>query len=203
MPLPRKLLNDYETVAVDLHPHWWYFAPPAATLAGSIILAIIVKLRLDGDAERALSVVLLAVIVLSAIWLLIRYIKWANTNFAVTSHRLIYREGVLTKMSVEIPLERVNNVNFHQSIFERIIGAGDLLIESAGESGRQRFADIRNPTRVQSLIHAQIEGKNDRTRAAPAPGVDIADQLERLEALRDRGSISDDEFEEQKRRLLG
>lgn len=204
MPLPRKLLNDYETVALDLHPHWWYFAPPAGTLAGSIVLAIIVRVQLSGDAERWLSVLLLAAIILSAIWLLVRYVKWANTNFAITSHRLIYRSGVLSKSGVEIPLERVNNVNFHQSVFERMIGAGDLLIESAGEAGRQRFTDIRNPSRVQNLIHAQIEGKNERMRMpSSAPAADVADQLERLEALRDRGTLSDEEFEEQKRRLLG
>jgi uncharacterized membrane protein YdbT with pleckstrin-like domain len=204
MPLPRKILNDYETIALDLHPHWWYFAPPAATLAGSIVAAIIVKLRLDGDAERWLSLLLLAVIILSAIWLVVRYVKWANTNFAVTSHRMIYRSGVLSKTSVEIPLERVNNVNSHQSVFERLIGAGDLLIESAGEAGRQRYSDIRNPIRVQSLIQAQIEAKTERNRSgAVAASVDVADQLERLEALRDRGTITDAEFQAQKQRLLG
>lgn len=204
MPLPRKLLNDYETVALDLHPHWWYFAPPAATLAGSIVLAIIVKVQLDGGAERWLSLLLLAAIILSAIWLVVRYVRWTNTNFAVTSHRMIYRSGVLSKRSVEIPLERVNNVNSHQSLFERIIGAGDLLIESAGEAGRQRYSDIRNPTRVQTLIQAQIEAKNERNRGGGGvAAVDVADQLERLEALRERGTITDEEFEVQKRRLLG
>jgi uncharacterized membrane protein YdbT with pleckstrin-like domain len=206
VPLPRKLLNDYETMALDLHPHWWFFAAPVAALTGAIVVALTALATLDGDARRIVGWLLLAVIVVCTGWLLVRYVTWTTTNFAVTSHRLIYRSGVLTKKGVEIPLERVNNVNFHQSLFERMIAAGDLLIESAGLDGRQRFTDIKHPERVQNLIHAQIEAKNDRriTSDTVASGpVDVATQLERLAALRDRGVLTDDEFEVQKRRLLG
>lgn len=206
MPLPSKLLNDYETLALDLHPHWWFFAAPVAALTGGIVLAVTAVATLQGDVGRVVNWLLLAVIVGCVVWLLVRYVKWVTTHFAVTSHRLIYRSGVLAKKGVEIPLERVNNVNFHQSLFERVIGAGDLLIESAGADGRQRFTDIKHPERVQNLIHAQIEGKNDRrvtSEAVAAGGTDVASQLERLAALRDRGVLTADEFESQKRRLLG
>lgn len=206
VPLPRKLLNDYETLALDLHPHWWFFAAPVASLTAAIVAALTVLATLEGDARRILSWLLLAVIVLCAVWLLARYVKWATTNFAVTSHRLIFRTGVLSRQGVEIPLERVNNVNFHQTLFERFIAAGDLLIESAGSDGQQQFTDIKHPERVQNLIHAQIEQKAGRRLPPTEPGggeVDIATQLERLAALRDRGALTDDEFEAQKRRLLG
>lgn len=203
VPIPPSLLNDYETLALDLHPHWWYFAGPVSALGGSVIASLVVLGVLDGDAERILGWILLAVIVICAVWTLVRYVTWVTTHFAVTSHRLIFRSGVLSKVGVEIPLERVNNVNFHQTIFERLIGAGDLLIESAGSDGRQRFTDIRHPGRVQNLIHAQIEAKSDRRLASTSEGaVDLASQLERLAALRDRGVLTAEEFDAQKRRLL-
>ena len=66
---------------------------------------------------------------------------------------MIFRHGVFAKSGIEIPLERVNSVHFNQSMFERIIGAGDLLIESGAEGGQQRFTDIKNPDQVQNLIH--------------------------------------------------
>jgi uncharacterized membrane protein YdbT with pleckstrin-like domain len=208
MPFPRKLLNSYEEITVDLHPHWVYFAEPALALIGSIVLAILVLSFTDSGAVRnVLAFITVALIVVSAIWLVIRYLKWSSTNFVITTHRLIYRSGVFAKHGVEIPLERVMNVNFNQSIFERIVGAGDLLIESGGKDGQQRFSDIRKPEHVMNLIHAQVESnsnRHDQTVPPPPPAshVDVAGQLEKLEGLRSRGTITPEEFEEQKRRLL-
>ena len=93
----------------------------------------------------------------AALWLVGRYLKWISTNFVITSQRLIFRQGIIAKSGIEIPLDRVNNVNFSQGIIERMLGAGDLLIESGGEDGQQRFTDIRHPDEVQNLIHAQVE----------------------------------------------
>jgi uncharacterized membrane protein YdbT with pleckstrin-like domain len=204
MPYPKKLLNDYETVALDLHPHWWYFAEAGGALIGSVVLGLASLIFLDGDAQKAVNWIALILIVLSALWLIVRYLKWSTTNFVITSDRVIYRSGVIAKSGIEIPLERVNNVLFHQSIMERILGAGDLLIESGGEDGQQRFTDVRRPERVQNLIHAQMEVNEKRhfTNMAGGGAVDVGGQLEKLEGLLDRGTISHEEFESQKRKLL-
>ena len=82
------------------------------------------------------------------------------TYFVVTSRRVIYRTGVIAKRGVEIPLERVNNINFHQRIIDRIIGAGDLDIESAGKDGQSHFDFIRHPDGVQHEIYRQMEARN-------------------------------------------
>ena len=63
---------------------------------------------------------------------------------------MISRSGVVAKTGIEIPLDRINTVFFNQSFFERIIGAGDLGIESAGEGGRENFSDVRKPALVQA-----------------------------------------------------
>jgi uncharacterized membrane protein YdbT with pleckstrin-like domain len=203
MPYPKKLLNDYETVALDLHPHWWYFAEAVASLVGSIVLGIVVRVFTSGDTEQVLTWVAIVLIVACAFWLVVRYAKWANTNFVITSDRVIFRSGVVAKSGIEIPLERVNNVLFHQGVFERILGAGDLLIESGGEDGQQRFSDVRRPERVQNLIHAQMEvNETRRFSGGAASGTDVASQLEKLEGLLERGTLSQQEFDDQKRRLL-
>ncbi|MBI5090424.1 MAG: PH domain-containing protein [Actinobacteria bacterium] len=208
MTFAKKNLNPNETVALDMHPHWWYFAGPAATLAAVVVLGIVLAVSTDvsGTGGDILRVLVIALIVLAAIWLIVRYLKWFTTYFVITSHRLIFRTGVLAKSGIEIPLERVNNVNFNQSIFERLLGAGDLLIESGGEDGQSRYTDIRHPDRVQRLIHAQMELAAQRRGSYEAgPTVttaSVTEQLERLEAMMQRGSLSVEEFEEQKRRLL-
>ena len=127
----------------------------------------------------------------------------------ITSDRVIFRHGVFAKSGIEIPLERVNSVHFSQSIIERIVGAGDLLIESGAEGGQQRFTDVHNPDKIQNLIHSQMEHERDsgcssRITPTPAPprSHDVMEQLERLEAMRERGSLTPDEFETQKQRLL-
>jgi membrane protein YdbS with pleckstrin-like domain len=219
------LLNPGEEIAIDLHPHWWYFAESAATTIGLVILAIIIAIKLD---VTFLDYVLVGAILAAAVWLGLTYVRWVNTNLVITNRRLIFRTGVITKRGVEIPLERVNNVNFRQGPIEHFIGAGDLLIESGGRDGQQRFHDVRRPDLVQNLIHVQIEKAYDRlgptsmtdspgprrppiptdsapTSTLPPPPVepDVITQLERLEGLKARGSISEAEFESQKAKLLG
>ncbi len=204
MPFPKKNLNANETIALDMHPHWWYFAEPAWSLLGSIILGIIVLAKTNGSTGRALRVLTLILLVGTAIWLVTRYMKWLTTNFVITSNRLIFRQGVVGKSGIEIPLERVNNVNFHQTVFERMLGAGDLLIESGGEDGQQRFTDIRHPAQVQNLIHAQMEGHFQRRAGyVNAPTGDVTEQLQRLEGMLQRGTLTQEEFDIQKTRLLG
>jgi uncharacterized membrane protein YdbT with pleckstrin-like domain len=203
MPFPKKNLNANETIALDMHPHWWYFAEPAWSLLGSIILGIIVLAKTHGDVGKVLRIVTLILLVGTAIWLVTRYMKWLTTNFVITSNRLIFRQGIVGKSGIEIPLERVNNVNFHQTVFERILGAGDLLIESGGEDGQQRFTDIRHPAQVQNLIHAQMEGHfQKRASYVNAPTGDITEQLQRLEGMLQRGTLTQEEFDVQKTRLL-
>jgi len=211
MPYPKNLLNDDETIAVDLHPHWWYFAEPVALLVGGVILGILSFAIgfLDNSATRTVALIL---VVGGAIWLGVRYIKWISTNFVVTSDRVIFRQGIVSKTGIEIPLERVNTVFFKQGLFERMIGTGDLMIESGGERGQQRFTDIKDPDRVQNTIHKQMDINEERSgfrarggggqAAAPSP-IDFTVQLEKLEGMLQRGTLTQEEFDAQKRRLLG
>lgn len=208
MPYPKKLLNDYETVAVDLHPHWWYFSKPVAALVGSIVLGILALIFTNGDSapRTALVWLIIVLIVASAVWVVIRYLKWMTTNFVITSDRMIFRSGVLSKTGIEIPLERVNTVHFSQTIFERMTGSGDLTIESGAEEGQQKFTDIRRPDRVQNLIHSQME-ENEKRRFtvsnSSSSQTDVATQLEKLEGMLERGTLTPEEFQNQKDRLLG
>ena len=56
MPYPQKNLNADETIALDMHPHWWYFAEPAFALAAAIIAAIVLLLETkSGSNGRSIS----------------------------------------------------------------------------------------------------------------------------------------------------
>ena len=203
MPYPRQLLNDDEEIILDLHPHWWFYAPASFSTAAVSILGLSVNTRLHGWIRTGSGFIVLAALIVAAAWLIVTLVKWRTTYFVVTSHRVISRRGALARNSVEIPLDRIANVNFKQTIFERLLGVGDLLIESAGKDSADGFTDISRPEMVQNIIHQAIVDRSDGSfRAAPSR-VDVADQLERLEALRDRGTLTDEAFEQQTRRLLG
>jgi uncharacterized membrane protein YdbT with pleckstrin-like domain len=203
MPFPQRLLNSYESVVEDLHPHWIFLSGPVFGVLGGIVLAILAAVVDTSGTLRTVTLwAALAILVVAALALLVRYLKWVTTNFVITTDRLIFREGVFAKTGIEIPLERVNNVSLRQTFLGRLVQTGSLLIESGGEDGQQRFSHIREPERVQNVIHAQIEANGRASVGAPAI-TDVATQLEQLEALLQRGTLTQAEFAAQKAKLLG
>jgi uncharacterized membrane protein YdbT with pleckstrin-like domain len=194
---PKKLLNTGERLVVDLHPHWWYFSKQAVSLVASIALLIFFRTK-DWDIP---TLVMAALTLVSLLWFVGRYLKWMTTNFAVTTHRVIFREGVFAKKGIEIPLDRVNTIFFSQGILERLLGTGDLAIESAGERGTERFSDIRRPSKVQNEIYRLIEEEQDEHAGASRP-LSVPEQLEKLDELRRRGIIDEAEFKAKKTKLL-
>jgi uncharacterized membrane protein YdbT with pleckstrin-like domain len=204
MPFPRKFLNDEEDILLDLHPHFWFLVGPVAALA--VVIAGSVAAGVLTESQPNISVYgQLVLIGLAVLWLVVRYLKWVTTSFVVTTDRLITRTGVLAKHGREIPLERVNDIACHQSIFERIIGAGDLLIESGGEQGQQTITDVPRPFKVQNEIYGAIESAQDRDvrRAGTgATALSVPEQIEKLDELRQRGVISQAEFDAKKSQLL-
>lgn len=163
-------------------------------------------------AKTGVGVVVALCLIASLVAFIMRYFSWRTTHFVVTTERCIYRSGIAKKSGIEIPLERINTVFFSQTLFERLLKAGDLGIESAGEGSRQSFSDIKNPLHVQNLIYMQMEdnenrkysriGDEARLAAVGASGLSVAEQLEKLSSLRDSGVLSPEEFEQQKAALL-
>jgi uncharacterized membrane protein YdbT with pleckstrin-like domain len=209
---PRRLLNENETLVLDLKPHWWFFAREIWSGVALFVVLILVFVVLDGGFRQVGGWVWAVLALAWAVLLVKDYLNWQFTYFVVTDDRVIYRTGVLAKRGVEIPLSRVNNINFHQGIVDRIVGAGSLEIESAGTDGESRFSHVRHPDAVQQEIYRQMEA-HGRKRAGwhhdTAPrtaqvvdGSSIPEQIQQLANLRDRGVITAAEFEAKKAQLL-
>jgi membrane protein YdbS with pleckstrin-like domain len=197
VPFPKRLLNTGEELVVDLRPHWWYFWKQAS----SLVLAVVALIALR-DVWDPLTLALAGLVVLCLLWFVVRYLKWMTTNFAVTTHRVVFRQGVIAKKGIEIPLDRVNTIFFSQGILERMLGTGDLTIESAGERGAETFSDIRRPSRVQNEIYRLMEEEQERHSGGGGRELSIPEQLEKLDELRRRGVINEDEFQAKKTKLL-
>jgi uncharacterized membrane protein YdbT with pleckstrin-like domain len=153
---PERLLNEGEEILIDSHPHWWIFAGVVSRLVIAIAVAIGIVMKFDGKAVNYIGIGLIALAVLN---LLVVYVKWRTTDFVLTSDRLVTRRGIFSRDSREIPLERIMDLSCHQSLFERVIGAGDLMIESGGERGQEVFSNFGNPFELQNAVHRAIEAR--------------------------------------------
>lgn len=219
MPFPRRLLIENEELILELRPHWIAIVVPAIVTI-LVVAGWILALAYAPDDGTSRSIVVWGASAIGVFLLIAfpvrKFIAWATSYFVVTSDRVIHREGWIAKRSMEIPLEAINDVRFHQGVFERLIGAGDLIISSASEFGRQVFGDIRNPEEVQRTISHQGELNKERMyrgggrgSAAPAQATtppasaSTTGELERLAELRNKGVLTEDEFQSQKKRILG
>lgn len=218
-PFPKKLLADHEKVIFDLKPHWVALLPPILwTLAFSVLWFFAFKLTSDnldrtagyyGTLRLIISIAALAGIFYFALF---PFMRWATTHFVLTTDRLITRHGVIAKHSREIPLERVNDIAFSQTVMERFLGAGDLMIESAGERGQSRITNVRKPEDVQLMIYKEIEHNSNRMARGMGPvgphheeqskQDTIIEQIEALGRLKEQGTITETEFESKKQELL-
>jgi len=217
-PYPPKLINEGETLVLDLKPHWWFFWKHI--VAGAVVLIVVVLWSSTIGLDNSFSKYFVAIgILVYAGFVVEKYLAWTYTHFVLTDRRVISRSGIVSKRGTEIPLDRINNIDFSQRIWERVIGAGDLSIESAGKDGQSHFENVRHPDMVQQEIYRQME-VNARRQAswhteassahAPAPPVaavpvatpDVADQISKLATLRDQGAITSEEYEAKKAELL-
>ena len=207
MAFPDNILTEDETVVSHFRPHWRMLAIPALWLLGGIVAVVVIFQVIN--AEGWVAFALVGAVILAMIPLVVSpLIKWWFTYYVLTSERLITRTGMIARSGIELPLQNINNVLFNQSVIERVLKSGDLLIESAGESGQSKFSDIPHPERFQSLLYRTREEQSRKTAAEEsAIAADISrdptEQLERAARLRDEGVLSEEEFQAIKERILG
>lgn len=207
MPWPDDVLTDDEKIISSFRQHWKLLIIPIGwfILAMAIIIFVIAV-----DWWNPLEWVIVVVVVGGAIWLIVRpIVSWATTRYVLTSERLITRHGLIAKSGVEIPLERITNVNFSQSVIERMLGAGDLLVESAGSGGQSRFSNIPHPDDFAALLYKvreerslQLQGKSTVTNTTVEAPPDATERLQRLKQLHNDGILTDEEYAEKRAKLV-
>jgi uncharacterized membrane protein YdbT with pleckstrin-like domain len=198
-----------EQLVLDLRPH-----PIALVMPDVVtIVGFVAASWLTAKTDVADWVWWVLFLILLVLYPVPKLIAWLTSNFAVTSDRVIHRQGFIAKRSMEIPLEAINDVRFEQGILDRMVGAGTLVISSASEFGRNTFDDIRHPEAVQKVIYEQGESNKKRMYQGSAAGQgppppppatpSATTELERLARLRADGVLSEEEFQVQKAKILG
>ncbi|NKB42536.1 MAG: PH domain-containing protein [Ilumatobacter sp.] len=217
MAASQLQLMPGENMVLSGNPHWWYFWKQAA--AGLGVLALLFLLW-SVDADWVSTAIGWIALVAFVVWLantIYEFVQWRTTRFAVTDQRVAYQSGVIRRSGVSIPLNRINNVNFQQSMIARMLNNGVVTIESAGETGDSIFENIPDPEHVRTVIFAQMQADEqaDSQRDAAAirdalQGQNLApptsptaqSRLNELENLHQRGLVSDEEFEVKRNQIL-
>ena len=164
MPYPEKLLADDEEVVEHLHPHWltifwpvvWFLLIVGGASFGTALIPVGRQQGVLRMAVLALAVVLLLFLVV------VPLLRWRTTHYVISTHRLLFREGILARRGRDLSLSRITDVSFTQTLWERIINSGTLTIESAGDSGATVLKQIPDSVGVQQLLNHMIEEDADR-----------------------------------------
>jgi len=124
--------------------------------------------------------------------------------WAVTNLRIIDEEGVLSKYSKESPLDKINNVSSHQSFIGSIFGYGNIEIQTGAEAGATVYRFVASPKKLRDAIttaqdnYATNRGKpiiqNDKTG--------FASELEKLFELKQKGILTEEEYQKRKSKML-
>lgn len=199
MPWPEDALSDNEEIISSFRPHWKLLFIPLLWFLALTVAMILVAWKLDWGRWAVI-----AILVVLVLWFVVKpLVDWWWTRYVLTSERLITRSGLIAKKGVEIPLERITNVNFSQTAFERVLGAGDLLVESAGSAGQSKFRDIPHPDDFQALLYKVREQRSIALSGAqPAQPQDPSVAIRNLAKLRDDGLITQDEYEVKRKQIL-
>lgn len=164
MGYPENVLAKDEKVVLHRHPHWKRLFWPVVVLVLGTALAAFVAAVVEGagwaDTNQTARIVVLGVI--GAVWLVVigwltlwPFVSWSTTHFVITDRRVMFRHGVLTRSGIDIPLARVNSVEFRHGLIDRMLRTGTLVIESASQDPLE-FHDIPRVEQVHALLYHEV-----------------------------------------------
>ncbi len=161
MGYPDNVLAEGEQVVLHRHPHWKRLILPVLALLILTALAafgaaVVSRTGWDPTARRVVSAVIAGLWLLAVVWLTVRpFLAWRSTHFVITDRRVMYRHGVLTRAGIDIPLARINSVEFRHGLADRMVRTGTLIIESASQDPLE-FDDIPQVEQVHSLLYHEV-----------------------------------------------
>ncbi len=204
----KTQLKKNEKVILTIRKHWFVLLKP---ILWTLILLIIAMAGSNSEFGNFLLIGL----GLTVVWFIYRILD-RNTNlWAVTNLRIIDEYGVFSNNSKETPLDKINNISYRQPLLGRMFNYGHVQIQSAAESGstihkmverpkvlkdtitqyQERYKQEQIKEQAQSLANA-VDGQK------PSGGIDIYEELIKLNDLKEKGIITENDFQKRKEKVL-
>jgi uncharacterized membrane protein YdbT with pleckstrin-like domain len=200
----RTKLKQDEKVVLVIRPHWILLFWPVLLTVAAIVAGILI-----GDYGYIIPVVFVC-------YTGYKIIQRNRNLWAVTDLRIIDEFGVFTLNSKESPLDKINNVSYNQTFWGRIFGYGNVQIQTAAEIGSTTYCNVERPKELKDTI-TQMQEDYKKTQihyqaAELAKAIvseskksarsNAADEVEKLYDLRQRGIITEEEYNTRKKKLL-
>ena len=141
-------LHPGEEIVFEGHPSWrallsFYIGG----VAGAVVIAVIVAMAASTGIAIVVGVVLIALDIV------IGFVRRMATTYLVTNQRLYIRRGLLAKRTQETRVQRVQNVNTDQTLFQRLLRVGTVDFDTAGTDDSEfRFVGVANPAEVVRAV---------------------------------------------------
>jgi membrane protein YdbS with pleckstrin-like domain len=213
MRYAEKQLVPGEEILYRARYHWIFYRRAILPFVLSIAAAaaeILVARR--GGSSTALALLGWAaggLLAISILIFLVLSLRARADEFVVTDRRIIHKIGIFAHETRQAPLSKVQDITVDQSVWGRMLGYGDLGIETASEAGQIVFPSIADPEKLRTAIwtHVGTGGVSSpvsepAARPSASSAGSAAERLEHLNQLEEKGLITPEEFAAKRSRLL-
>lgn len=209
----KSLLGDNEEILLVSRQHWFVLFRMIVLELFSILALVVILIIAQIYFQELPLYFGYLLIILPLISMLREFLIWWNRQIVITNRRVIQISGIINKNVIDSSLEKVNDVKMVQSFWGRLFSYGNVEILTASEMGANLFKKIGDPIRFKTTMlnaKSRLEMEQagaflDRTMEVeptePAAN-DIPVLIERLGLLREKGILTEAEFEKKKAELL-
>ena len=103
-------------------------------------------------------------------WFIVRIVHNRFTKWTVTNRRLIAESGVFNQTTISIGLERVQEIQYNRSFWDRLIGTGSLVVETASEDKPVHITFLRKDSEFRDALTHAVELRHTELRERSAQG---------------------------------
>jgi uncharacterized membrane protein YdbT with pleckstrin-like domain len=153
----RELLPG-ERILASCSRHWVVLVRPIVTTILTVAVSLVIVVLLPIQSELRLFL-MLGVIVVGLAVLNLYYWGWRAHEYVLTDQRVILNEGIVSKFSRSIAIDRIQDLTTFQGLWGRTWGFGDIELESAGRDSAEVLSTVPRPQQLRNAIFAQIEAR--------------------------------------------
>lgn len=168
MGLDPQLLGKGEVVVLHLRTHVKALIAPALLLVVTGVLTGLAFALVPPSWQPSAGwVITLAAILVTALWVVVPFMKWLTSTFTFTNRRIITRRGIIVKSGHDLPLTRINNVAYRRGPIDQLLGCGTLELTTAADQP-VTLDDIPDVERVHVMMTELLFGGPDPIMPASA-----------------------------------